>query len=133
MKYLLDTNILISVIRKKQSVARMIGSFQKKELNISVITLAELRIGAYKSNNPKKSLMEVEDLIDNFSLTDFDRLCADRFAWIKYSLARKGRLIEDTDIIIASTALANRMTLVTSNTRHFERIKDLKLENWLKD
>lgn len=130
MKYLLDTNICIHFFRGKFN---LIDKFQEVNIDncaISEITLAELNFGAENSSNPKKNLQ----LIDNFSeqmkiLPIFNSI--NIYAKEKVRLRKKGEMISDFDLLIASTAIANDLIMVTENIKEFKRIKDIKIENWI--
>jgi len=126
VKYLLDTNILVDHIRGKEVINQV--SIGDKAV-ISIITLAELIHGAYKSDNPKNSLSKINYTLDKLNL-QVENLSEDTvhiFGEIKANLEKKGQRLEDFDLLIAATALVNGFTLVTNNTKHFKRIKDLKL------
>lgn len=125
MQYLLDTNILIDLLRKRIEINE---SFFK-EATISIITEAELYYGAYKSSNPQENPDVIEKMISDFGfkIIDLDSKTVMDFAQIKASLEKGGIRLEDFDLLIAATALSQKLTLVTRNIRHFKRIKGLKL------
>lgn len=131
MKYLLDTNICIHLFRGKFN---LIEKFKKVNIDncaISEITLAELIFGAENSPNPKKNYK----IIDTFSeqvkiLPIFNSIPI--YAKEKVRLRKKGLMISDFDLLIGSTAISNDLIMVTENTKEFERISDIKIENWVK-
>lgn len=126
MKYLLDTNILVDHIRGKEVINQVSAG---DEAVISIITLAELTHGAYKSDNPKNSLSKIDYTIDklNLQVENLSKDIVNTFGEIKANLEKKGQRLEDFDLLIAATAKVNNLTLVTRNIKHFKRIKGLKL------
>jgi len=99
-------------------------------IGISIVTLAELRYGAAYSTHPDSNNSAIDAFVDGIVVLGFDPEAARIFGDIKADLRRAGTLIEDLDLIIAATALARDLTLVTNNTDHFGRIPGLNLENW---
>ena len=95
------------------------------------ISLAELKFGAYKSDQIQSNLKNVENLARGLSILPFNKDASEHYGRIKARLSDAGSIIEDMDILIASIALANEGILVTNNTAHFNRVKDLNLENWV--
>ena len=124
MIYLLDTSVVIDHMRGRSFID---SNCIEKAVGISIITIGELLYGVYKSDDTKKAL----DAVNSF-LTDLDidivplnELIMSKFAAIKVYLEKKGKRLEDFDLLIAVTALVNNLTLVTYNKRHFERIEGL--------
>ena len=126
MKYLLDTNIIIDHIRGKVPINKNVI---KEGAAISIIVLSELYYGAHKSINPKKSFSVIENLLQSMDLQteNLSEEIVYEFGEIKASLERKGEKVEDFDLLIAATVKVSKLTLVTNNKKHFERIKGLKL------
>jgi len=126
MKYLLDTDVLINHFRAKEPLKLEIIA---EGVGISIITLGELLYGTHKSDNPKTSLIRLEkDLVGiRVNVENLNTAIMDQFARIKADLEKKGKRLEDFDLLIAATALVNNLILVTRNKKHFERIKGLKL------
>ena len=126
MKYLLDTNVLVDYLRGKLRIQEFL--FQSSSA-ISIITLAELYYGAYKSEDVKAAIKEVLETISDFSLgvVTLGEKDVKTYGELKASLEKGGERIEDLDLLIAGTALALDLTLVTRNIKHFQRIKGLKL------
>ncbi|MCL2293717.1 MAG: type II toxin-antitoxin system VapC family toxin [Spirochaetes bacterium] len=132
--YMLDTNMCIYIIKKKtDSVLKKIKQNQSKGLFISSVTLAELEFGIenanslYKERN-KVALMEFLTII---KLKYFEENAAKEFGIIKKNLKDRNCLIGAYDMLIGAHAKSLEMILVTNNTKEFERIEDLKIENWL--
>ena len=132
MKYLLDTNTCIYFLNKSSEniIARM-KSLSPTDIKLSSITVAELFFGAEKSNAKKKNQAIVEAFIHNFERIPFDNKCCRNYAEIRSSLQKKGTPIGPMDLLIASIALTNHLTLVTNNVKEFKRVKGLIIENWI--
>ncbi|MBN1997000.1 PIN domain-containing protein [candidate division KSB1 bacterium] len=109
-----------------------IKNIDNKLLFISSITVAELYYGAYNSSKQKENIKLLKRLIFELNIINFDPKAGEVFGKIKVMLKKYGKIINDSDIFIASTAVSNNLTLVTNNEKHFQRIDDLKVENWAK-
>ncbi len=90
-----------------------------------------MRYGAYNSQKKEENLNNIDKFLKKTGVLSLDKNAADRFGKIKSDLRRKGQLIGDLDILIASITLEHNGILVTNNTEHFKRIADLSYENWL--
>ncbi len=131
--YLLDTNICIYTIKKKPlEVLTTLKQKPKKEIYISSITIAELEYGIAKSQFPEKNRIALIQFLSYFNLLKFDENDAIEFGLIKTDLEKKGKIISMMDLLIAAQCKAKELILVTNNTKEFERIKGIKLENWTK-
>lgn len=131
MKYLLDTNICIHFFRGKYKLIEKLENIGINNCAISEITLAELVFGAENSLNPQKN----HDIIEQFSkqitiLPIYDSLRT--YGVEKVRLRKSGTMISDFDLLIGSTAIEKDLIMVTENTKEFERISNIKLENWIK-
>jgi len=129
MKYLLDTNVLIDILRGDQQVINNLQQESISECCISDITVFELYYGAYRSRNPEESAEKIDRLIMSIVVLETTD-CMKEAARQKALLASEGKLIEDFDIIIGATAIVNDLVLVTGNTRHLERLSGLALTDW---
>ncbi len=131
MKYLLDTNICIYLLNGNEVLEEKVREIGVFSIYISNVTLAELYFGAYNSRKVDANLERIDLFKKNLTVyPDSDR-SAETFGRFKSKLRYEGRIIEDFDILIASIASVNNCILVTNNTNHFERIEELKIENWL--
>lgn len=130
MKYLLDTDTCIYALKQHERILRHLLSAAREEVAISVITEAELRTGAAKSSSPVKTLHLIENFLDPITILDFTSDDAIAYASVRAKLERAGTLIDPLDTIIASHAVARKLTLVTNNEREFRRVTGLHLENW---
>ncbi len=132
--YMLDTNICIYIIKKKtESVINQLKRNKEKGLYISTITLAEMEFGCANSNSlykerNKAALMEFLTVI---GIKHFDENAAKEYGTVRKDLKDRNCLIGQFDMLIGAHAKALRMTLVTNNIKEFERIQNLKLENWV--
>ena len=129
---MLDTNICIYIIKNKpQSVKKRFETFDVGMLCISSITVSELMHGAYKSQHVTKNLRALESFLMPFEILSYDAEAATSYGKIRADLERQGRIIGGMDLLIAAHALSLDMTIVTNNTKEFERIKGLRVENWV--
>ena len=131
MLYMLDTNICSYIIRNKPHSIR--EKLQEVEANhtiaLSSIVVSELLYGARKKDSPK--LMKIVSIfIDNFIIYDYSKVSAQSYGNIRTDLEKKGKIIGANDLLIASHALSLGAILVTNNTREFERVEELVLEDW---
>ena len=131
MKYLLDTNTSIYYLNGKESVVERVATESAEALAISTFSLSELYYGAYRSSQKQHNLRKVKKFGELIEVLPSDIESAKIFGEIKAKLRRKGEIIEDFDIGIASIALKNGLILVTNDISHFRRIDKLKIESWL--
>jgi tRNA(fMet)-specific endonuclease VapC len=131
LKYMLDTNIAIYVIKNRPINA--LASFNRHagQISISAITLAELLHGAEKSAKPEHNLRQVEEFVSRLDLLEYGSKAAGHYGDIRADLERKGTPIGVNDLHIAGHARSEGLTLVTNNLREFERIDGLRLDNWV--
>ena len=132
MKYMLDTNICIYIIKKKP--IQVIQVLQKKEIGdicISTITLAELQYRVEKSSNKAMNQLALTELLAPIEIINFNDKAARHFGSIRAYLESIGKIIGPFDLQIAAHALSEDLILVTNNMKEFERVPDLKIENWL--
>jgi tRNA(fMet)-specific endonuclease VapC len=130
-KYLLDTNICIYYIKGKFGLKEKFRIVKKENLFVSEITLAELKFGVQNSESPKKNQATLEDFLTGIQIIPiFNSL--DLYAEEKARLRKTGQTLDDFDLLIGVSSVANKMVLVTNNESHFERIKNIEIENWTK-
>jgi len=133
MRYLLDTNICIYLIKKRPSkVLERFRQHSPQDIAISTVTLFELQYGVEKSQYRQRSEDALAKFLLPLNLIDLDRSSAVEAATIRAQLEKEGMPIGAYDLLIAGLARSLDMTLVTNNTREFERIAGLHLENWVK-
>ena len=104
--------------------------YKNDDMFVSVISYGELVFGAKKSSAVEKNLQTVEAVKSIFPLIDVDADVMDVFGGIKTHTQKTGKVIDDMDLLIAASAISNKMTLVTHNTKHFENIPNLKITDW---
>ncbi|MCX2961012.1 type II toxin-antitoxin system tRNA(fMet)-specific endonuclease VapC [Rodentibacter caecimuris] len=131
LKYMLDTNIVIYVIKHKPVQVAHIFNQHAGKMCMSSITVAELYYGAEKSQFPNKNLRIVEDFLSRLDILPYTEKAAAHFGNIKSTLSKQGALISENDLHIASHARAEGLILVSNNLREFERVEGLRLENWV--
>jgi len=130
MDYLLDTNICIYYFKGQFELKEKIEKIGFQRFAISEITLAELIFGAEKSQKKEQNIKVVEDFADRISIIPiFDSIRI--YGREKARLKQKGTVISDLDLFIGSTAIANDMILVTRNVKEFERMENIRIENWI--
>lgn len=132
LKYLLDTNIVIYVIKRRPLPALEIFNQQHGRMAVSAITLAELAHGAEKSSDVARNIAVVEDFMSRLAVLPYDDKAAWHYGNIRAVLEKQGQPIGINDLHIAAHARSSGLTLVTNNTREFEKVPGLLLENWTK-
>ncbi|MBN8443275.1 MAG: type II toxin-antitoxin system VapC family toxin [Thauera sp.] len=133
LRVLLDTNIVIYVIKRRPLSALKLFNEHAGQMAISSITLAELFHGAEKSNAPARSLAAVEDFCSRLEVLAYGPKAAHHYGAIRTALEKRGTPIGVNDLHIAAHARSEGLTLVSNNTREFERVDGLLLANWVLD
>ena len=131
MSFLIDTNICIYFLKGMFDLVDKFDKIGIDNLFISEITVAELKFGAAKSEHPVKNKIVIEELISKFNQIPIYK-SLDIFAEEKARLQKEGNIVDDFDLLIGATAVANNMILVTNNEKHFKRLNGIQLENWTK-
>jgi tRNA(fMet)-specific endonuclease VapC len=132
MKYLLDTNICIYLIKKKP--ASVINRFEQHsvgDIGISSITAAELFYGVQKSQHRKQNQAALMQFMSPLEIAEFDIDAALSYGQIRTELESQGTPIGSLDTLIAGHAVSMGVTLVTNNEREFSRVPGLIVENWV--
>ena len=133
--FLFDTNMCIFIIKKKyEKVMEQLKKNRKKGLYVSSITLAELEFGIENANpeyKPKNRIALME-FLSPIEIKNFDEGASREYGILKKDLKDRNCLIGPFDMLIGAHAKSLKMTLVTNNTREFERVRDLKIEDWAK-
>ena len=132
MKYLLDTNICIYIIKKKP--IKVINKFKKiinLDVCISVITLSELMYGVEKSQNPEKNKIALIEFLAPINILSFGNKASIIYGKIRADLEKKGTPIGALDMFIAAHAISLDLILISNNLREFSRVRNLKFENWV--
>ena len=134
MKYMLDTNICIFVLRNKDEKAKNVVIELKKhdpqDICISSITYAELMHGVFKNANPKAKYYGLLCFLSSISIVDFSQKAAEEYGRIRKDLENKRQIIGPMDLLIAAHAKSLNATIVTNNVKEFERVDGLYVEDW---
>ncbi|HLP88768.1 MAG TPA: type II toxin-antitoxin system VapC family toxin [Nostocaceae cyanobacterium] len=131
MKFLLDTNTCIIYLRGKNTILKQkLESTPTKDIAVCSIVKAELFYGAIKSANPQRNLTLQQEFLSQFISLTFDDRAAMEFGVIRSQLEALGTPIGAYDLQIAAIALTNNLTLITHNTREFQRVNNLPIEDW---
>lgn len=132
MRYLLDTDTCIEVLRMREPATSRVRDRSPDDLATSAMTVAELRFGALGSSDVARALAAVEAFLSApIEIVPFGEDVATHHAEVR--LALRGRPIGERDLVIAATARARGFTVVTGNTRHFRRVPDLAVADWIHD
>ncbi len=129
MKYLLDTNICIYYMKGLYNLDVVIENVGIDNCYVSEITLAELKFGVENSERKSKNKKVLDTFLDGIKIVPIYN-SLDIYAKEKARLKKSGKIIDDFDLLIGATAVANNMILVTNNTKHFKLIKGITIEDW---
>lgn len=124
--YLIDSDVLINFLKGEQDAVDTIKRLQVQSLYISIISVGEILEGLLETKN-KKKLISFKKLLKSLNVINIDLTVIEKFASVRKLLRKKGMLIDNFDLLIASTCLAYDLYLVTRNTSHFRRVPDLKM------
>ena len=131
MRYMLDTNIIAYAINKRpETVLNRLTAHDPQDICISAITMAELEYGVCRSSRPNQNRLALMAFLARIRVLPFGVDAAREYGSIRAVLAGRGTPIGGNDLLIAAHARALGLTLVTNNTREFERVEGLQLENW---
>lgn len=128
MIYLVDTDVIIDFLKNQKPAIDLFNKISGKSIKISVITYLEIEYGIKKSYHPEKKKEEFNNFINEFSIEiiPINVNIVEEFIKLKINLEKQRQPLADFDLFIAATAISNILSLVTRNTKHFKRIKDLK-------
>lgn len=131
MKYMLDTNICIYVIKKKpKKVFKIFQSLNVGDVCISTITFAELQYGIYKSQQKERNKIALVNFLAPIEIIPFSDKSAVQYGEIRSDLENRGQIIGAYDLLIAAHALSENLILITNNIKEFKKIPKLCLQNW---
>jgi len=131
VKWMLDTDTCIAIIKKHPIALKKLRGKSIGQVGISSISLGELAFGAEKSSRPKDARAALDEFLLAFEIAAFDEHAAMRYGEVRSSLARRGKPIGPLDTLIGSHAHVMDVILVTHNTREFAQIEDLRLDDWI--
>ena len=132
MKFMLDTNICIYIIKRKP--LNVIDRFKQtkiSQIGVSAITFSELSYGVSKSSKPVQNQMALAQFIAPLEILPYGDDAAQYYGNLRTQLEKQGTTMGSLDMLIAAHALSTACTLVTNNTKEFSRIPNLKIENWV--
>jgi tRNA(fMet)-specific endonuclease VapC len=131
MRFLLDTNICIYIIKRKPiKVFEKFQMLQLSDVGVSAITVAELEYGAFKSQRQEQNRAALNQFLMPLEVLPFDQIATQTYGQIRTELERQGIVVGAMDLLIASQAICQNLVLVTNNVRELSRIPGLILENW---
>ncbi|MBN1960032.1 MAG: type II toxin-antitoxin system VapC family toxin [Deltaproteobacteria bacterium] len=134
MSYLLDTNTCSYVLKNSFAIAERLQKISPAMVHICAITIAEARTGSLKSINPSRLLHAWDYFLKPFCnrILPFDKEAAEHYGEIRADLEKQGNMIGDRDCMIAAIARCHGLILVTANTKEFQRVANLSIEDWRK-
>jgi tRNA(fMet)-specific endonuclease VapC len=129
--FLIDTDWVIDHLNGIAAISHRLEELREQgfALNLSAVSVAELWEGVYFSRDPERSQSFLEDFLSGVTTLGIDDEICKRFARLRGYLRRQGKLIGDFDLLIAASALAHNMTLLTNNKRHVENVEGLRIES----
>ena len=131
LSFMLDTNVAIYVIKERPiSALNKFNQFASR-LCISNISAGELYFGAENSQQVARNLAQVDDFLSRLVVLDYDVHASSHYGNIYATLRKQGRALSENDMHIAAHARSRGLILVSNNTREFERVDGLRLDNWL--
>ena len=133
MRYLLDTNSCIYLMKGNATILERYMQCRDYGLAISSITVAELYYGVYNSNFPEKNAANLTNFFIGLGILEFDSAAAVEYGRIRAVLRKNGTPIGPMDMLISAHVKSKGLILVTSNVSEFSRVEGLQIENWLKE
>lgn len=130
MKFLLDTDTCIYALKQEGPVLAALLAHRREDVGISVLTEAELRLGAAKSASAIRTLRLLENFLRPLGIVEFTSEDAVSYAQVRAKLERAGTPIGPLDTLIAAQAVGRKLVLVSNNVREFKRVSGLRVENW---
>jgi tRNA(fMet)-specific endonuclease VapC len=130
VRYLLDTNTCVFALKQWDRVVDHLRKCSPEDIDVAIITVAELWFGARKSVRPEATRHEIDAFLKPFEVLPFDHEAADKYARLRFELQRVGRPIGERYLLIASIAVARSLIVVTHNVPEFGRLPGLIVEDW---
>lgn len=127
MKYLIDTDWIIDHLNGQEKVKKELEELAPEGLALSILSLAEVYEGVSDSRDPRKSEKALKEFLAGLSILEIEEEICKIFGRERGKLRKKGKIIGDIDLLIASTCLHYKLTLLTNNVAHFARIENLKI------
>jgi len=132
MKFLLDTDTCIAILRGNERVRERLQAVQPDDCGVSMVSIFELMFGVERCRRPEDERRKVDLFLAPLHLLPFDHESAKWAAKIRWFLEKSGQPIGPYDLQIAAQALALDVILITGNTAEFRRVPDLRIENWIR-
>ena len=133
IRYLIDTNICIYIMNKRPiGIIHKFKLFDVGEIGVSTITVSELQYGVSKSKNRRLNKQRLEEFLFPLEILPYDEIAATIYGDIRVQLEKRGEPIGPLDLLIAAHALSRNLVLLSNNEKEFKRVKNLKVENWVK-
>ena len=131
IRYMLDTDACIALIKDRpDSMRRRLSGLTPEEVGVSAVVAAELWFGVQHSQKKRQNQAALKDFFACATLSDWPWQASERYGKIRTTLQQRGTPIGAMDLLIATHAVFLNAVLVTNNTREFERVPDLRIENW---
>ena len=128
--YLLDTDIVVFFLRNKKNIAEHLALLSPNDIFVSEVTVAELEYGNRCSGRYEDNKWMVDRFLSSVNIVPFSD-AIHLYAEERYRLRMLGQSIEDFDLLIGCTAVSNNLIMVTNNAKHYSRIKDIRIDNWV--
>ncbi|WP_373173963.1 PIN domain-containing protein [Prevotella merdae] len=128
--YLLDTDIVVFFLRNKKNIAEHLALLSPNDIFVSEVTVAELEYGNRCSGRYEDNKWMVDRFLSSVNIVPFSD-AIHLYAEERYRLRMLGQSIEDFDLLIGCTAVSDNLIMVTNNAKHYSRIKDIRIENWV--
>lgn len=128
--YLLDTDIVVFFLRNKKNIAEHLALLSPNDIFVSEVTVAELEYGNRCSGRYEDNKWMVDRFLSSVNIVPFSD-AIHLYAEERYRLRMLGQSIEDFDLLIGCTAVSDNLIMVTNNAKHYSRIKDVRIENWV--
>ena len=133
MKYMLDTNTCIYIIKQKPvDVIDRFRRLQISQVSVSSITMSELEYGVIKSSKPEQNHLALAQFLAPMEILPYGDAAAQHYGKLRVYLEKQGTPIGSLDMLIAAHALSTGCILITNNVKEFERVPNLRINNWVK-
>ena len=129
MTWLLDTSTIVAALRGHVEVRRRLAAASPDDLTVPSVAVAELVYGAERSTDPMRARLVWREFVEPYVVVPFDRAAAEQHGRLRFAL--RAQPIGERDLLIAATALAHGLTVVTGNTREFGRVPGLAVQDWI--
>lgn len=131
MKYLLDTNTIIYWWKGNTNIEKRILKVGINNVAVPYIVISELYFGAYNSQRVAENIQKINEFVQAVNIINSNTSMMKTFGAIKSKLRAEGKIIDDADLYIASAAMEYELILVSNNTKHFQNIQELMIDNWV--